>query len=41
MKTLIIAALTATLLASAMSVQAAERFDAGKFFEEINNRSGQ
>lgn len=44
MKTLILAALAATLLASAMSVQAAERparFDGAKFFEDISNRSGQ
>ena len=44
MKTLILAALAATILASAMSVQAAERparFDGAKFFEDISNRSGQ
>lgn len=44
MKTLILAALAATVLASAVSVQAAERparFDAAKFFEDVANRSGQ
>ncbi len=45
MKTLILtASLVATILASALSVQAADRkmtFDAGKFFDDIANRSGQ
>ena len=44
MKTLILAALAATVLASAVSVRAAERparFDGYKFFEDIANRSGQ
>lgn len=44
MKTLILTALAAVVLASAVSVQAAERaprFDGAKFFEDISNRSGQ
>ncbi len=44
MKTLILAAVAATVLASAMSVQAAPRaepFDAAKFFEDIARRSSQ
>ena len=41
MKSLIIAATAATVLASAFSVQAAERFDGAKFFEDIANRSSQ
>ena len=44
MKTLVLAALAATILASAVSVQAAERparFDGAKFFEEQSKRSGQ
>ena len=44
MKALILAAIAATVLASAVSVQAADRkmpFDAGKFFEDIASRNGQ
>lgn len=41
MRILILAAIAATVLASAVSVQAAERFDAAKFFEDIASRSGQ
>lgn len=44
MKALILAAIAATVLASAVSVQAADRrmqFDGAKFFEDIANRSGQ
>ena len=44
MKALILAALAATVLASAVSAQAATRkvpFDGYKFFEELSNRSGQ
>jgi hypothetical protein len=41
MKTLILAAIAATVLASAASVQASERFDAAKFFEDLATRTGQ
>ena len=44
MKSLILAAIAATVLASALSVQAAPRqtaFDGAKFFEDISNRSSQ
>ncbi len=44
MKSLILAAIAATVLASAVSVQAAERkmpFDGVKFFEEIASRAGE
>lgn len=41
MKTLILAAIAATVLASAATVQATERFDAAKFFEDVASRSGQ
>ena len=45
MKTLILtASLVASILVSAIGVQAAERparFDGAKFFEDISNRSGQ
>ena len=43
MKKLILIALAATALASAASVQAAERvqrFDGVKFFEDVSSRSG-
>jgi hypothetical protein len=44
MKSLILAALAVTVLASAVSVQAAERparFDGYKFFADIASRAGQ
>ena len=44
MKSLILAAIAATVLASAVSVQAAARkmpFDCVKFFEEIASRAGE
>ncbi len=41
MKSLFIAALAFTVMASAVSVQAAERFDGKKFFAEQADRNTQ